>query len=196
MATQTVTPNEQKFKIQFTARGQWRSAGLSYFAHGHAAYLTVSTDVGKIVLYGRDNELAKKLREAAHYFDRRIEIQETNLSNITPEAVIKYFYDTPTLVSIAPDVEAVLSPMGAGTEGRDVRAVRAGLDVSALFDSNGRAVRGAQSRIAEVLGISTGGAHRKRILSVLRALQRDYNTSTTEKMPENVDFTEKIAVGA
>ena len=196
MATQNLSSNSLNFKLKHTTRGQWLPVDIAFYAYGQNAYMAFGSGPQRVTLYGRGDRLAGKLREAATYFDRNISTtQEIDVNAITPEQVIDFFYNSPNLVGIAPDVEAVLSRAGGASSG-DVRAVKASLDVNVLFNASGEAVRGAQSRIAEVLGIVNAGAHRKRVLSVLRVLQREINSTTTQESAEKTDFRQQIAVGA
>jgi len=102
----------------------------------------------------------------------------------TPAEVISYFYNSPVLAGIAPDVEASLKPYVDAYMPSDVDLVMKRINPSDLFDEDGKPVWGAQSQIANALGISNAGSHRGRILSVLTRLQNSttFNSSTMQKI--------------
>lgn len=190
--------NNNGLLLQPSLRGRtgWRPAKLEYAAMGYNAYLRFMVGDDTITIYGNLYELAKQLRAALDYFEGRRggghhpAERGDGWDWLTPEMVIDKFRNSPNLRAMLPDVLAVLRPMAesaeqqpAGGDGQLAADVLAVLKVHKVDNlmSDGKPVRGAQSRVAEALGISTGGAHRKRILAVLRALQGEYISTTARK---------------
>lgn len=200
MATQSLAQSPQPEKqnkglsLQSSLRNRagWQPTKLNYAAMGFNAYLRFKAGDDTVTVYGNLYELVTQLKAALRYFEVNQGAHPERGAGTdwpTPEMVINKFRNSPNLRPMLADVEAVLRPMiaaerdragvdGGGQLAADVLAVLKVHDVGALI-IDGKPVRGAQSRIAEVLAITTGGAHRKRILAVLRALQSDF-TSTTE----------------
>lgn len=101
----------------------------------------------------------------------------SNWDWLTPELVIEKFRKSPNLHPMLSDVEAVLRPMmtdppaAPDDHAADVERVKAALLPDDLF-RDGKPVRGAQSKVARVLGVQNAGGYRKRIQSVLQAMQQ------------------------
>lgn len=194
-----------KLLVAVRDRGEWLVGDMYTLQFGNNCYLRLPTEAGVITAYAPRETMVAKLQEALTMFQSPQENMATKpgrqpgcsvtnsnphhiinyrgvpLDDIEPETMIEIFYATPSLSFVAPDFEAfILSYLNLNP---DVVRVERALDVDDLFDSYGVAVRGAQSRIAEVLGISNAGSHRKRILAVLRQLANKYST-TTRKSPE------------
>lgn len=109
-------------------------------------------------------------------------------TTLTPAQVIAYFEQSPVLASIAADVRAALGPLQADEVISAADSLTADLRTcqphrAQLFKADGKPTWGAQSRVAELLNITNAGANRPRILAVIAALQRNYTTSTPQKLP-------------
>ena len=110
---------------------------------------------------------------------------EPIVQDLTPQQVIAYFQQSPVLRSMAADVEAVLSGLET-----DLELVQQKIEPSTLFTEDGSIIRGAQSRIAEALGIPNAGqTNRKRIKAILADLALSRNSTTAR----NVTFSRKVA---
>jgi hypothetical protein len=115
--------------------------------------------------------------------------QRPDPRKLTPAQVIAYFEQSPILSSIAADVRAVLEPLVTEAEGPvdqlslDLAACRPHTDLILNYDGSLR--WGAQSRIAEILGIKNAGQNnRERILAVANAIEN--STTSTRLEPVEV----------
>ncbi len=167
--------------------------------HGNNCYLRIPHDSGIITIYGTRQTIVDKLQSALKYFDygttpvaatpvkQKPANQHPNpmhianfrhipLENVSPETMVNIFYNTPSLAAIAPDFESMICQL-TGTN-PDVIAVKR-TTTTPLIDQQGNIVRGAQSRVAEALGIPNAGqSNRRRIDAVLTTLRN--STISTE----------------
>jgi len=169
--------------IQIGNGDTWQNCRLFQMSHGNNHYIRIAIEDGQdhITLYGLRAALAHKLRALLALVEGHT-IPEPVADFITPRTVtpletIEKFKSSEVLGTLAGDVETALRGMVG-----DADQVRQALDINDLFDSQGHPIRGAQSRIAEVLGITNAGAYRPRILKILKTLQSEY--STTQREPK------------
>jgi hypothetical protein len=104
------------------------------------------------------------------------------LDDINPAEMIEIFRATPSLASIADEFARLIEGLFGGAS-LDVQRVENVIDARELF-RDGRPVRGAQSRVAQALGVRNAGSYRTRIQAVLAALRDKYST-TTQKAVES-----------
>lgn len=180
----------------------WSVSDMRIMQHGNNCYLRFPLETGVITVYGNRKTMVSKLKDALEAFDygsppepapepapmvaatappddNPLHIRNFSrvpLDDIPPEQMIDIFYNTPSLAPVAAEFEAIVCRLK--NINPDVIAVSRALDVATLF-AGGQIIRGAQSRIAEALGISNAGqSNRQRIVSVLQSLK---NSTTTEK---------------
>lgn len=146
--------------------------------------------VKPISIYANPTQLANTLRSLADRLDppNRPQTPTTDDTPMhlkkgpfpqTPAEVIAYFYNSPALAGIAPDVESALKHYVGAYQPDDVTIIRQKMNPEDLFDETGKPVWGAQSQVAAMLGIPNAGSHRGRILSVLTRLYDQLSTSTS-----------------
>lgn len=161
----------------------------------HDEQLVVSSDDGLITFALSGRSLAEQLRSLADHLEgsddwgddwdpapvsamsgpprRRQYPPRSTWDDLTPQAVIEYFEQSPVLRVHAADVRAVLEPLVDPAERVDDQLVQDVAVCARYRDelvAGGELVYGAQSRIADLLGITNGGGHRRRILAVARVL--------------------------
>lgn len=101
-----------------------------------------------------------------------MESQLANWDWLTPQMVIDKFRASPNLRPMLDDVIAVLGDTGASANvAIDAEQVKSRVNVDNLFRPDGSLKRGAQSKIADALGIKNAGGHRRRIFRVLDELK-------------------------
>ena len=185
-----------KFLVARQDRGEWQVGEMHALAFGRNCYLRLRTSNGTITVYAPAETMVAKLREALAFFhlppspdgDKKTgqaaapvtkhhiaNYRNVPLDDISPETMIEIFYTTPSLSFVARDFEAFI--VEHFNLNPDVLTVRRRLDVAGLFGPDGKPVRGAQSRVAEALGVTNAGGHRKRIRAVLAELQNKYSTT-------------------
>lgn len=104
------------------------------------------------------------------------------------------FADDPALdkpPATAKDIKRLGRSAGASGGGDTAASLTADLAAVAdiadeLLDDDGAPVYGAQSRVADALGVTNGGAHRKRILAVLAEIGSS-TTTTAENAGQNAE---------
>ena len=111
---------------------------------------------------------------------------------VTPAWVIAYFEQSPVLSVYAADVRASLKHLVEADPGEpvdqlasDVAACR--FQAQKILNYDGTVQYGAQTRIAEILGVANAGSYRQRITAVIEALQREQTTTTTQ--PNRVELS-------
>lgn len=187
---------------------QWVDCDLGVVVFGPNQYLKVIFGGRQFFLYGARGRLSWALRAAADKLDgREPEPMVTEFSqapgeavttlvsagddqvssivtNVTPADVVSYFQQSPALASLAGDVAKTLAGQIAGDQvNQDMAAVMASYNLEDLVHAEG-AMRGAQSRIAEVLGIPNAGSYRPRIQAVIAQLVARRNSTTTGQNPQ------------
>lgn len=190
-------PNTLLARTSDRTTDTWSSSDILTMQYGNNCYLRIPHEGGIITIYGTRQTITAKLQAALEAFDYNIAPQPeppqakqaahpnplhiTNfrhipLKNITPETMVNIFYNTPSLAAIAPDFESMICQL-TGTN-PDVITVQRKIETP-LIDSRGNIVRGAQSRVAEALGIPNAGqSNRRRIDAVLTTLRN--STISTE----------------
>ena len=194
-ATMAMAAPPGKFLIARRDRGEWDIAEMHALAFGRNCYLRLRTSIGTITIYAPAETMIAKLQEALAFFhlpgpngDKNsgqaaasvtkyhiANFRNVSLDEISPETMIEIFYATPSLSFVARDFEAFI--IEHFNLNPDVLTVRRKLSIEDLFGPDGKPVRGAQTRIAEALGVTNAGGHRKRIQAVLAELQNKHSTT-------------------
>lgn len=188
--------------------GQWVGCDLGVVQFGLNQYVKIIFGGRQIFLYGARGRLAWALRACADMLDGREpaplvsagddqvsssvtklvsaggDISDQAVTNMTPTQVAEYFRRSSDLAIMADDVAEALAGQIAGDQvSQDVAAVLAMCDLADLTDDRG-AIRGAQSRIAECLGVPNAGSYRPRIQAVIAQLVARRNSTTTGQNPQ------------
>lgn len=197
----------KEFLLFGPVNSQWVGCDLAVVKFGRNAYVKIVFDGRRqIFLYGPRERLTWALRACADILDGRepepmvtefSQAASSSVANLvtpgcagqdpsvtkTPAEVAAYFRASPDLAMMADDVEEALAgQIGLDQVSRDLAAVLAVCDAADLVDEGGKAIRGAQSRIAEALDIPNAGSHnRPRIRAILECLQARSNSTTTTK---------------
>lgn len=153
---------------------------ISVLQHVNTICLQIDSERERIWLRGGRDELRKVLQSLLSELDPVSQtILEKRARAMTPHEVIQYFYQSPVLASMAEDVDKVLSQLVAPVAPMsDLEIVQSQLDINDLF-YNGSPIRGAQSRIADALGVPNAGSYRSRIVKVLSTLAKRNSTTAT-----------------
>lgn len=161
------------------------------------ALVIVASGQRPIALLGDKNELRAALYDLADQIDTSAPVtaklpvpdnprhilnyRHIPLDDISPAEMIEIFRATPSLAFIADEFAKMIESLFGGTS-LDVQRVENIIDARNLFNANGRPVRGAQSRIADALGIKNAGSYRTRIQAVLRELGEKYSTTPQNRV--------------
>lgn len=168
--------------IQVGNGSEWEVCRVFHMSHGRNHYIRLATETDHITLYGFGDTIAKKFHALLALLD---ELDKSPLTqafitrrDVTPLETIDKFHNSQTLQPHASDVESALQALIS-----DVDRIKKAMDPARLFDEDGQPVRGAQARIAKILGVTNAGAYRQRILDTLEALQNEHIKSTTTDEP-------------
>jgi len=187
---------------------RWVGCDLAVVQFGKNSYVKIVFGGRQLFLYGPQDRLTWALRACADMLDgiepapmvsagfgaerdpvtklasRPMTPAEDPVTNVTPADVVTYFRQSPDLAILADDVETALAgDLARDQVSQDVAAVLANCDLADLTDAGG-AIRGAQSRIAEALGIPNAGSYRRRIAAVIAQLVARSNSTTTGQNPQ------------
>ena len=195
-----------KSTLKIKYQDKWVKCDLGYVGFGNNGFIRVYVRDGWFDIHGPRNDLVRALgwlqaQAEGNPPDQMVTESSkpahdpvTNMvtpgavassnavTKVTPAQVTEYFRSSPELSSLADDVEQVMNEIDPVDQLRlDVEAVLADYELSDLFGDDNQPVYGAQSKVAQSLGVPNAGSYRARIMSVLLELRRKISTTTAKK---------------
>lgn len=177
-------------------------AGVSMYGHKAIVWLVTADDQQGLQIRGDARILAGEFRKLVEVMEgshpptpevrQALFINKQDAMVITPTMLREKFANTPALHPHLKDVEEFIKgyffvDQEESFERSDIERVLAKWKPESLFNSNGEPLRGAQTRVANALGITNAGSYRQRIMNVLEQLEGQFYSTTTQKAAKTAE---------